>query len=386
MRKTLPTMIATLAIIVTPTNAFASPSITPARVSPTQAPAGHASEAHGRVPFTSAKVEKSENRWMVSWQASGVRRVDVFAGDSPDDTSTYVGSGRGTASLTVTDPTGVAHPYFTLVPDHGRSLLVADRKLPFEGVPNFRDVGGYRATDGKWVRMGLLYRSSVLTLTPSDLATVQNDLDIRHVYDLRSPAEISATPDVIPSNVSYVDYNVIAALSTSTPPQPVPPTNLTEDAAYLDWGYTLQMTAAPARQNWHDLFTSLAVASGPSIIHCNGGQDRTGLATALLLSILDVPWTTVQSDYELTFKYLAGSELQAASFASMPPAQRQLAEYTQSHPEWMVQRLDAAFAAIHQQYGSIQNYAINGLGLTPSTLMKLRAKYLVGPGTGKPAA
>ncbi|MER2160985.1 tyrosine-protein phosphatase, partial [Rhodococcus sp. (in: high G+C Gram-positive bacteria)] len=63
---------------------------------------------------------------------------------------------------------------------------------------NFRDVGGYRTTDGRTVRTGMVFRSNKLSsLSESDLAklTAANlTLDV----DLRNTSERAEDPDRIP--------------------------------------------------------------------------------------------------------------------------------------------------------------------------------------------
>ena len=50
-------------------------------------------------------------------------------------------------------------PYFHLKTATGETRVVSIRRLPLEGQNNFRDLGGYRTADRKYVRWGLLYRS-----------------------------------------------------------------------------------------------------------------------------------------------------------------------------------------------------------------------------------
>ena len=47
------------------------------------------------------------------------------------------------------------------------------RKLPFTGAHNFRDLGGYKAEDGRTVKWGKIYRSDNLhSLTDEDLFAI----------------------------------------------------------------------------------------------------------------------------------------------------------------------------------------------------------------------
>ena len=60
-------------------------------------------------------------------------------------------------------------------------------EIVFEGTCNFRELGGYRAADGRHVRRGLLYRGCSLdTLqSPADRTKLES-LHLREILDLRS--------------------------------------------------------------------------------------------------------------------------------------------------------------------------------------------------------
>ena len=121
-------------------------------------------------------------------------------------TDQEVGSGRGTGSVTVTDLAAAPRWYFRLQPDSGRPLVVADRSLHLASAPNFRDVGGYRTRDGKWVRMGVAYRADALDkITPEENATLQA-LGIKVICDFRTDAEREKAPDVaVPGATNVID-------------------------------------------------------------------------------------------------------------------------------------------------------------------------------------
>jgi hypothetical protein len=80
--------------------------------------------------------------------------------------------------------------YFHLKPASGRTRVVATRHIALEGAANLRDLGGYRTSDGRSVKWGLVYRSDNLgELTTADYQ-IMNSLGIRH--DLR-PAHVCRT-------------------------------------------------------------------------------------------------------------------------------------------------------------------------------------------------
>ena len=65
----------------------------------------------------------------------------------------------------------------------------SERHHPFEGCFNFRDIGGYKAADGRTVRWGRYFRAGRQDrMTVEDLNKVK-ELGIRTQIDLRRPDE-----------------------------------------------------------------------------------------------------------------------------------------------------------------------------------------------------
>lgn len=78
-------------------------------------------------------------------------------------------------------------------------------QLPFAGGNNFRELGGYRADEGKTVKWGQIYRgfpTGRLT-TEADRARLDG-LGLRLILDLRSGAEAAKLPDYVPDGARLV--------------------------------------------------------------------------------------------------------------------------------------------------------------------------------------
>ena len=159
------------------------------------------------IPFTEANVTQSTDAaggptYEVTWAApKRAGKVTLYAGQDPraleQDPTSGMDLGTGGSTDTRSGMSLGAAPrwYFALVPEKGGSLVVADRSLHLAASPNFRDAGGYRTKDGKWVRMGVLYRSDAIDkLTDADLATLQA-LGVKLVCDLRTDYERGRAPD-----------------------------------------------------------------------------------------------------------------------------------------------------------------------------------------------
>src|SRR5437867_5876868 len=68
--------------------------------------------------------------------------------------------------------------------------MAMGKHINFESVPNFRDLGGYRARDGRAVAWRRLFRSAALhSMSRPDIARFKEDIRPRVVLDLRTPSE-----------------------------------------------------------------------------------------------------------------------------------------------------------------------------------------------------
>ena len=166
------------------------------------------------------------------------------------------------------------------------------RHYPFEGCFNFRDIGGYRAADGRIIRWGRYFRAGRQDrMTPEDV-THAAELGIRTQIDLRRPDEVASSGrgpfDTLGSR--YVGLPVLPAGSYE---------QLNRETGTLGERYVayLQYPSAP----WRRVFEVLTdAASYPVLLHCTAGKDRTGVITALLLSILGIDRDVIEADFALT--------------------------------------------------------------------------------------
>lgn len=263
--------------------------------------------------------------------------------------------------------------------------------IPLASLPNLRDLGGWQTREGRQIRYGVLYRSTDLSkLSPPDKAQLES-LGIATIYDFRSVAERTTEPDVTLDGVFEVALDVLADA-----PQAVPG-NLTKvlaDPAMLAAAQELvgggrgvvalmessydQLVALPsARESYQRFYTGLlGDHPTPALFHCTTGKDRTGWAAATFLSLMGVPREQVFAEYLLTNDQLIPalqSIFDAFAQAGGDPAVLR--------PVLGVDRgyLERAFAAMEQQYGSIEAYLADGLGIDADQQQDLRDTYLTPP-------
>jgi protein-tyrosine phosphatase len=232
--------------------------------------------------------------------------------------------------------------------------------------PNFRDLGGYEAAGGSIVRRLQLFRSDHLgALTAEEFSAVLPSGVLR-VCDLRGVAERVAAP--------------CALRNARVHSLPIEPTIVQKLNDLIAAGRKLAPADVVAlmqetyrgfvRGNTHrfaELFSHLLQANEPTVFHCTAGKDRTGFAAALVLRSLGVSPGDVMRDYLLTNERL---KPEPASRHGLAP--EVVSVLWQVQPEF----LDAAFEALDQDYGGIEGYFREGLGLRKADRDRLRELYL----------
>jgi protein-tyrosine phosphatase len=110
----------------------------------------------------------------------------------------------------------------------------------------------------------------------------------------------------------------------------------------------------------------------PLIFHCIGGKDRTGIAAALLLSILGVPWATVREDY-----VRSNEQIEDAIDAELEGLAQAAAARSGRDPEPVDGTdLDVVRDEMIAEMGSIVEYVIRELGISEATMQSLRQQLL----------
>jgi protein-tyrosine phosphatase len=312
--------------------------------------------------------------------------VDVFEADRADAdiASAKLVSGKdkdGKAEVKVGE---AARPYFLLRDTKtGEVSKVAERVVPLHQGSNFRDIGGYETDIGKHVRWGMIYRSGGQPLlTDADVQEVKG-LGLANLVDLRSNEERSLAPtrlDGIPYKaVGYSMGSMMAAGGGKIGQNSGNPMDGVEKV-YRKFPTQL---APQVRLVFHTLLSK----EGPLVYNCSAGQDRTGFTTGLILSALGVPRATIYADYALSPVYrrpewempkiddaTAQSNAAAAYFARFqknPAAGKpQILATPEGKPY-----LAFALEQIDAQWGSVDTYLQNEIGLTSIDLAALRANY-----------
>jgi protein-tyrosine phosphatase len=240
------------------------------------------------------------------------------------------------------------------------------RHFNLAGASNFRDLGGYPAKDGRTVRWRQIFRSNHLG------HVTEADIEVLRGLGLKSALDFRGTEERIAAMCGLAEIAVHSL--------PIEPTVVAALRARLAAGATLSSADALEvmqdsyrnyvrynTQNFRALFAHLLEDRAPLVIHCTAGKDRTGFACALILHTLGVPDDLIAEDYLLTNRFYRRDP--AASNDLPEDVKQVLASVEASF-------LAAAFDAISADYGDLESYLRDGLGIGAGERAELKTRYL----------
>ena len=258
-----------------------------------------------------------------------------------------------------------------------------DTPDPANRLPNARDLGGHRTQDGRSVRRGLIFRSAAPAR--EDHLTALHEPGIARVYDLRTAGERDQRPVELPEAAVRVHADLLADEPDSGPASlgaiaraAVSGERPDFDADGLDRifveGYRSFATLPSSRRGTAGVLRRLAEPdSGPDLLYCTAGKDRTGWVASVILVTVGVGWDDVLADYmisgpnvmALLAPYREQFEAQGGDVAIMERA-------ISTYPHYLAAAHEAAIA----DYGSWEDYLTGGLELDPAAIVALRERLL----------
>lgn len=229
---------------------------------------------------------------------------------------------------------------------------------------NFRDLAALVSSQP--MRRGLLYRSDHLgALDDHDAAQIQA-LGVRRVLDFRGVHERTAAacrlPDVQVHSLA-IEPTIVQVLQDLK----AAGHRLSGDDVVHHMQDTYRGFVRRSAGRFAEFFQLLLDSAEPTVFHCTAGKDRTGFAAALVLHALGAHPDEVMADYLRTNDLLK------------PPAQVwELLEPAAARVLWGVQPefLQASYDAAVQDYGSLDAFMRQALGLGDAQRERLRALYL----------
>jgi protein-tyrosine phosphatase len=259
----------------------------------------------------------------------------------------------------------------------------AHRLLAFEGIANFRDLGGYATADGQRVRWGALYRTGTLAdATYSDLQALKK-LQLDYLVDFRSSGEKEEEPNRLPDDPGFevVEIPILDEGNNAMVGEVVERVESGNFEGFDPNHFMIEANRQFAGQftpEFRQFIQQIIEANGePVAFHCTAGKDRTGFASAILLRLLGVPQETVMQDYmaskENALEARRGQLLLIRLFKGEEAAEK-LAVMMGVEEAW----LQAAFDSLESQWGDFDSYVSEGLSLSGEDVQRLRSMLLEG--------
>jgi len=261
-------------------------------------------------------------------------------------------------------------------------MTTAQEANAWPDIYNFRDLGGRPGAGGRLVKRGLLFRGTALhNATDGDLAKLA-DLGVGLVFDLRALKEVSGRPDKLPAGATYRREPGVVSMDEA-------------DREMLDWpAFIAQLVDSEAELHKEESFQGsiygemverpqafrallgemLAQPSRAVYVHCSAGKDRTGVASAIVLTLLGVGPEEVMADYLLSAENPSPDNRAAQQMADQagPRIAKLIGRMlTVSKPQ-----LDFAFQHAETVWGSWDAFVSDGLGLTKDDVKVLQESYL----------
>ena len=249
------------------------------------------------------------------------------------------------------------------------------RLLPMDGAFNTRELGGYKTTDGKSVKWGMLFRSDKLSdISENDQLYLQS-LGIKRIVDFRSEGEKTEDPDIIPEGINYIEtpINVDGAMRSKIEAVLKGETNKEVKSFLVDANkeFVTNYTSV-----YEDFLRGLIDEDGPTLFHCTAGKDRAGFAAAITLIALGVSKEDVIEDYMKTnifTKDKIDEMIDKIKLMSLYQADAEILR-----PLIGVERIyiETAFKTAEEKYGSLENFIREGLNISDEEIQILRNKFV----------
>lgn len=241
---------------------------------------------------------------------------------------------------------------------------------------NFRDLGGIPTQNGKRVKTGLFFRCAMLEeASAADVERLQQ-LGIRLVFDYRNPEEV---PDAggypyTQIGAARLSYTMLKGGNKLYRLQNQHNLRRAFSKVSLEDLKDTYRTLPFDNDGYKRMVQALVDGEVPFIQHCTAGKDRTGVGTAILLSILGASFEDIVKDYLLSLQI--ENEIRNRAFSRLPKFML----------KWLEKRfgllfrvekalLEAALEEILKKYGTLESYAYGEFGLTKQAILRLQDTY-----------
>ena len=275
------------------------------------------------------------------------------------------------------------------------TTVFAQQFLPVKGIVNARDLGGYPVQDGRTVRDSVLLRAAHLAdATDEDLAFLAS-LPVVKVMDFRTEPELSGKQNRIIPGAEYLRLPMDPGKNSSDGSaaaeikqvKNMKKFDLNKIIVYAAFNEKAQKMAQEMYFNllfepecqaqYAEFFRQVVNAEqGGILYHCTQGKDRTGIASALLLSALGASRETIVFDFDATNKvYEKDMEKLIREVKFLRGTDKEIA-VVKAFIGCSTENFLKALERVDAEYGSLEGYLEKALGVTEADREVLKTRYL----------
>lgn len=271
------------------------------------------------------------------------------------------------------------------------TVIFSDSQFLDIDIDNARQLGGYIGADGKKIKDNVLIRMAGLDGISDETAKkLAEEYNVKYVVDFRMDYERKKSADKDISGAENIWISVYELDMTDSKMiemmkkiKDVGDDSLQKSIEYAKTGYLsslyTQILLSEAGQKGYARFFDILLENrdGAVLWHCTYGKDRTGIAAALVLYALGVDEDVIMQDFLMTNEVYKDNIAYLENELKNRGCEDMVINEAQAMAGVKGEYLKAAFDAVKSEYGSIQDYIKNQLGVSDEELAKLRDMYLV---------
>lgn len=252
------------------------------------------------------------------------------------------------------------------------------KNIELVGAKNVRDLGGILNKEGLSISSKKFLRGGHISeLTPEDIKILIDEYNLHTIIDLRTEEEIIEAEDVKIPNVKYLHIPLFAGQVVGITHERK--TDLTSNAIPdLNDLYKYMVSNEYSIAQLKKLFYEIMNENNYSILfHCTEGKDRTGIVAMLILYMLDVDIKVIMEDYLFTNNV---NKKKAESYFNMILEKTHNEEFANQVKDAFLAKesyLKSALESIIEEYGNIDNFIKERLGIEPSAREKFKSNVLI---------
>lgn len=271
------------------------------------------------------------------------------------------------------------------VKDDNNQVTMEGQTLGLAEVENARQLGGYYTEDGRRIKSNMLLRSAKLVkATDEDIKKLTQDYNLGTIVDFRTTDEIADAPDPEIKGVKNEQIRVLdednandsnsAAMTQIYGKDPVSGLiEMVKNGTLSDDMYVTTIKSETAQKGFSEFFKVLLNNEEEKAVlwHCTGGKDRAGTAAVLVLSALGVDEKTILDDFALTNEFYKGKIEYMGNEAAKQTDDQTIIEGVKTLSGVSRSFMEKMINTLNEEYGSVQNYIVEELGITQDEIIKL---------------